>query len=64
MGRKAHKETPIKIKTGSRRRGGVSCGQELNEFFTCLGKNSGSVNAMCAKEIASLRLCAASVVRN
>lgn len=63
MGRKLHKETPIKIKTSTRRRGGAQCGEELQQFFACLTKSGSDVNTLCAKEIASLRLCAASAVR-
>ncbi|WPT13444.1 37S ribosomal protein mrp10 [Picochlorum sp. SENEW3] len=63
MGRKAKKETPIKVRTTPRGRRGTQCGEELQQFFTCMAKAGSDVNSACAKEIASLRMCAATAAK-
>lgn len=66
MGSKVASKEHFKIRTSGRKRGGrVSCAEEMGSFFSCLSKATGNANVttVCAAEIANLRNCAASVVR-
>lgn len=43
MGRKAKKETPIRVRTTPRGRRGTQCGEELQQFFTCMAVRSHTI---------------------